>query len=796
MTTTEAARLLDLPLDSSPEQLENRFLELRAKLEDKIAKAPTPGLKEKYRSTLADVTDAFETLTMEADNSDLPLIHQFAPAEIVSSAPSAIELPKPTPDNVTINRDTPSPLPHTPKVKTSGNRKFAIVALIAVTLLGSGGWWVMKIWAENDEKARLEAVEKAETDRKTLAAKVETERKLAEEKAAADKEKARQESLLAQLRANQAEQKIGWESLEKELTAAERKLSELNADLRNIRELTAPQQAEHQARFAAQERFVEWLQPYLSRHPVKTQLAKLDTFLSSKTLDDASSLSVELTQGLTKAEQEVASQKKNLLAVTSLVEISSDPSGLRYQGEDAYGRKIQGLTPFSAEFPLGTLVLKIIAPSAGWADYEEKTTVKRGETHVIAPVFGQGALLITSVPSPLDYEVSNSFGYNAKGSTAGELAKVPAGKVEVKVRRPGWPDIVQSVVIKKDEKQSISSEFSPGNIAITSEPNGAGVFEGEKSLGTTPLNLENLIPGEHTYLLRLKGYQPQMLVGSVRGGETKTAHALLVSFLGPVEGDSYLIPNLNITMLPVASGLFSMGSPNQNQDKDKKLTPQEMMLKQIMELQGLGTSPPDEQPAHQVSFKCSFWLGQTEVTQAQWMLIMGSNPSRFKDANFPVEQVSWADCMKFCEKVTEREKEAGRLPVGFHYTLPTEAQWEYVCRAGTTGLYAGLLAELGWYSDNSGNMPHVVGTKKPNAWGFHDMHGNVFEWCSDWYGVYPSDAVIDPTGVTTGSQHIVRGGSWNTLPGQCRSTNRFSFPPSFQGNNLGFRLALSPAPLR
>ena len=117
---------------------------------------------------------------------------------------------------------------------------------------------------------------------------------------------------------------------------------------------------------------------------------------------------------------------------------------------------------------------------------------------------------------------------------------------------------------------------------------------------------------------------------------------------------------------------------------------------------------------------------------------MGSNPSRFKGSNLPVEQVSWNDAMVFCRKFTERERAAGRLPKGYVYTLPTEAQWEYARRAGTTGAYAGDLNAMGWHSGNAGKKTHSASQKQPNAWGLYDMHGNVWEWCSDWYGDYPS----------------------------------------------------------
>jgi formylglycine-generating enzyme required for sulfatase activity len=124
--------------------------------------------------------------------------------------------------------------------------------------------------------------------------------------------------------------------------------------------------------------------------------------------------------------------------------------------------------------------------------------------------------------------------------------------------------------------------------------------------------------------------------------------------------------------------------------------------------------------------------------------------------------------------------------------LPTEAQWEYACRAGTTGDYAGNLDEMGWYGSNSGNKPHPVGQKRANAWGLHDMHGNVWEWCLDWYGNYPGGSVTDPKGAGSGSVRVLRGGCWNYVAGNCRSANRGGNVPGFRNGSLGFRLVLAP----
>lgn len=179
-----------------------------------------------------------------------------------------------------------------------------------------------------------------------------------------------------------------------------------------------------------------------------------------------------------------------------------------------------------------------------------------------------------------------------------------------------------------------------------------------------------------------------------------------------------------------------------------------------------------------------FLLGKYEVTQTQWEAVMGDDPSHFKGENRPVEQVSWNDVMAFCRKLTERERAAGRLPDGYEYTLPTEAQWEYACRAGSTGYYGkladgteGKLDDMGWYGGNSGRQTHDVGQKQPNAWGFYDMHGNVWEWCLDNY--------------SGNLNRALRGGCWDNFGGYCRSAGRDWVIADFRFNYLGFRLALS-----
>ncbi|MFM8214022.1 MAG: formylglycine-generating enzyme family protein [Pirellula sp.] len=236
--------------------------------------------------------------------------------------------------------------------------------------------------------------------------------------------------------------------------------------------------------------------------------------------------------------------------------------------------------------------------------------------------------------------------------------------------------------------------------------------------------------------------------------------------------------SIGMKLVLIPKGTFMMGSPESEEARRK------------------------DETQHGVTIRKDYYLGVYEVTQAQYEKVIGKNPSHFQgaivgneNADLPVEKVSWDDAVEFCKKLSElpEEKKAGRV-----YRLPTEAQWEYACRAGSKTAYSfddeeGLLPEHGWFNRNSSDRIHTVGLLEPNAWGLYDMHGNVWEWCSDWYGEYPTGAVSDPTGPKEGSSRVLRGGSWFIEAAYCRSAFRDWFNPSSRLFNLGFRVALSPS---
>ena len=219
----------------------------------------------------------------------------------------------------------------------------------------------------------------------------------------------------------------------------------------------------------------------------------------------------------------------------------------------------------------------------------------------------------------------------------------------------------------------------------------------------------------------------------------------------------------------------------------------------------MGSSPYEksrgryEGPETSVTIGYGFWLGKYEVTIWQYKNTAGRLPRMYlpnQGNDLPVTNVEWQEAMNFCRLLTQRELEAGTLPHNYAYRLPTEAEWEYACRAGTTNLYSfgdsvTNADQYAWTLENSDSITHPVGQKHANPWGLYDIHGNVWEWCSDWFGEYPATEISDPLGPKQGKFKVFRGGSWNHAIELARSRNRFMMAPTNGIYFVGFRLALS-----
>ncbi|MDR1933300.1 MAG: SUMF1/EgtB/PvdO family nonheme iron enzyme [Spirochaetales bacterium] len=219
---------------------------------------------------------------------------------------------------------------------------------------------------------------------------------------------------------------------------------------------------------------------------------------------------------------------------------------------------------------------------------------------------------------------------------------------------------------------------------------------------------------------------------------------------------------------------------------------------------GSANGDDDEKPVHSVTVK-SFYMAKCEVTQKEWQEIMGTNPGNFKGDDLPVENVSWYDAIEYCNKRSLKEgltpayrgSRDSTITCNFSatgYRLPTEAEWEYAAKGGDKDYlilsYSGSnnADAVGWYTDNSWRRTHPVGTKQANSLGLHDMSGNVWEWCWDWYGTYPRSALSDPAGAASGSGRVLRGGGWGSGAGNLRSADRDSGTPSNRYSSIGFRL--------
>ena len=229
------------------------------------------------------------------------------------------------------------------------------------------------------------------------------------------------------------------------------------------------------------------------------------------------------------------------------------------------------------------------------------------------------------------------------------------------------------------------------------------------------------------------------------------------------ERGEFTIEGVAFKMIRVEGGIFTMGAK-----------------------EGDSEAFTVEQPAHQVMLS-SYSIGETAVTQALWEAVMGGNPSDFKGADHPVEQVSWDDCQEFIRKLNEKTNRKFRLP--------TEAEWEFAARGGNKSKgykYAGSndIDSVAWYDGNSGAETHPVAQKQPNELGLYDMSGNVWEWCQDWYGKYSNNSQTNPTGPESGDNRVVRGGSWNDYAWSCRASCRIDYAPSIRSYDLGLRLAL------
>ena len=337
------------------------------------------------------------------------------------------------------------------------------------------------------------------------------------------------------------------------------------------------------------------------------------------------------------------------------------------------------------------------------------------------------------------------------------VERLLVGSHTLVLKKSGYADLQQQFSVEEGKEASLSVKLPAGrSVQFTSEKPGMQIIVDGKKLGTTPLTAVVGI-GHHS-------------VSAMRGGDIIDVRDLDITSAGaPLRmafrdfNHTFTVNGVQFTMVEVGGGTFTMGATSEQ-----------------------GSDAWDEEkPAHEVTLS-DYYIGQTEVTQALWEAVMGSNPSDSKGDNLPVERVSWDDCQVFIQKLNQL--------TGKQFRLPTEAEWEYAARGGRKSRgykYAGgnNIDSVAWCDGNSGNETHPVATKQANELGIYDMSGNVLEWCSDWCGDYTSSSQSDPQGSSSGSFRVIRGGCYYNFARNCRVSYRISNTLDYRSGYLGLRLS-------
>lgn len=404
-----------------------------------------------------------------------------------------------------------------------------------------------------------------------------------------------------------------------------------------------------------------------------------------------------------------------------------------------------------------------------------EVVAKQPQTIEIKPTPIYGSLDVVSTPMFSDVVINGKH----YGTTPTTIEKLLIGDYDVTISKGGCASVTRKVTITDGQLSTIEVDLPQGReYSITSDRNGDAVFVDGVKRGVTPLSI-SLSYGNHEVELHRDGKSTKKTIIVSQSGTENVLH--LAFGLSPQwkagisPSTKQILQRLIDNMIKVEGGTFMMGATS-SRSRNSSLNYD-------------SDAQSDESPVHSVRLS-DFSIGKYEVTQEEWEAVMGNNPSYSKGANKPVEQVSWNDCQEFIKKLN--------LLTGLQFRLPTEAEWEYAARGGNKSKgykYSGSnnIGDVAWYCDNSSSTTHQVGTKQPNELGIYDMSGNVYEWCSDWYSgsYYSSSPSTNPTGPSTGSGRVSRGGGWGNLAQYCRVSIRNSFFPGSRSNYIGFRLAYS-----
>ena len=371
------------------------------------------------------------------------------------------------------------------------------------------------------------------------------------------------------------------------------------------------------------------------------------------------------------------------------------------------------------------------------------------------PIYGEAD--INSSPIMADIYIDGQ----KRGQTPQLVEKLLIGQHQLRLSRQSYADYNGTITIREGETTPVSATLSNATtISISSTNPQAALYIDGVAQGTANGQKQTSF-GEHQVRLVAEGWREY--TGTISVTEQQRTFNLPMEEIVQSRR-TITVGDVQFTMIRVDGGTFQMGATSEQ-----------------------GSDAYDsEKPAHQVTLS-PYYIGETEVTQELWQTVMGKNPSNFKGTRLPVEQVSWKDCQSFIEKLNKK--------TGLKFRLPTEAEWEYAARGGKKSQgykYSGSnnLSEVAWYTENSGSSTHDVKTKLPNELGLYDMSGNVWEWCQDWYGSYSAGSQTNPTGASSGSYRVPRGGSWLDNARLCRVADRNYFTPGFRRSYLGLRLVL------
>ena len=426
-------------------------------------------------------------------------------------------------------------------------------------------------------------------------------------------------------------------------------------------------------------------------------------------------------------------------------------------GADIYlnGSRV-GTTRYSEELTPGLYDFEARLASHRTVSRQVEVEANKPQTITLNPTPIYGSLDV--VTEPMDATVTiNGKGY---GLTPTTIDRLLVGSYNVELTKSGYAAETQTVTIREGQTSTVTATLRNGcPVRVTASKSGARVYVDGEEVGTAPYS-GTLTFGSHKLYAIADGKRSQEQEIVIRQGETATRNVEL-SFSA---NKTFTVNGVTFEMVYVEGGTFTMGATSEQ-----------------------GSDAYDrEKPAHSVRLS-NYYIGQTEVTQALWKAVMGSNPSHIKGDNLPVEKVSWDDCQEFVRKLN-------RL-TGKTFRLPTEAEWEYAARGGSKSRgykYSGSndIGAVAWYFDNSGSKTHPVGTKQANELGIYDMSGNVWEWCQDWYDGYSSSTQTNPTGPYNGSSRVLRGGCWYGGAGSCRVSFRIFSYPSCRDFSIGIRLVL------